>query len=444
MRFPTTVCVLSCVTLTVIQIAAAAEITDVADAADILVWGDEAQDDAFDFYGGPELVFEWQQGRITREPLDRPGLQGNCTEQTPRRCSPVDELQFRRTQHQIKLNAQAGLYRDLALTLSLPFVIEQDIRFLYAQGVDTSNSTVDNGNPASADYLFPNNFQGFHSGLGALEVGLRWSPLNDERDKSVPAWLLAATWAMPWTAKVFNPAKDEATRDSNGGVNDGVHRLTLATAFSKRVGNFGLVGIDPRMNRRGYAEPYMGLSYTIPVATGDAPKPLRYSKDGNPFGRAPSGELQLDAGLELVPFEDVRNRTKVAIDLGFRGTLFTEGRNFSVLSDPLREFTFTEQHFRLLGRFGVIVQANRYVRLKAAVSAGYITDHFLTSEVVGTDGSGNGQVLAGDPGDQINPYFRCNRNECAPGELSYDQVGLRFRQEGTLHFQAQTSIEVNL
>lgn len=409
----------------------AAEITQVADALDRVEIGTIERENAFDFNFGVGFHNVLESGKITREPFDRPGISSNCTEQNPYGCVPVDELTYDRNTSFLKLDAEFGLFRDLSLTVGWTYVLSQSLSFGYADGVDASNSSVDPQTNDPNDILFANDFEAEQRGSGPLELTLEWSPLNDFRDVTRPTWLLFFSWSSPWTMATFDPS-ERATPANPGPVGDGVHRLTVGTAFSKRMGNFGRdIEIDPTANRRGYFDPYFSLSYTIPLPEqGLALDDLVETRD-NPFGRRPSSEVTAKIGIEIVPLEDLRAQRKLAIDLGFDTSYFTDGRNYSLLTNPLQELTFEEQHARFMGRLGIYVQAADFVKVQGTFNIGYVTEHFLTFEDVGEDRTGDGQVLPSTD-DAVNPYFCgftpgdiCDRK----GQPSVDQVGFRFKDE---------------
>lgn len=432
--------------------AAAAEITDVADAADVLVVGGMERADPFDLYITSDIEMLFANGKITREPIDRAGLvSNNCTATNPRDCLPVDELRWSRETYLAHLGLELGLFHDVALTLGWHYVLADSLQFRYAAGVDQTNSTVDpqgaadlngDGVANADDTLFPHNFASKHKGWGNMDLGLRVAPLSDERDESKPAWVLFFKWGAPWMSTTYDP-QDRASTDSPGVVGDGMHRLTFGTALSKRLGNFGLIGIDPHLGRRGYLDPYMEFSYTLPVANRSGKSKARkdnVESESNSFGRLPSHQFHMKAGVEIVPYEDLRQNRKVALDVGLRSTFYSEGRNYSELTDPLRELTYTEQFVNVSGIFGLYLQVAEFLRVKAAFTVGYNTEHFLTNEEAGKDGNGDGQVILGQAGDSANPYF-CGQEGSSPGLgldasacaaqglPSYDQVGFRFKDE---------------
>lgn len=427
----------------------AAELTDIADAADIVNLGTHSKPDLFDLYMGVDFEMEMANGKITREPIDRLGLAGEgCSKTNVQDCLPVDELRWKGTVSKMKVKTQIGMYHDLAFTGGWTYIFSESRRFHFARGVDGTNSTVapttdfnGDGQVDADDVLFPADFSSRHKGSGALDLGLRWAPLSDERDESKPMWVLLFNWRTPWTAKTYNPEK----RTNPGPVGDGVHRLTFGTALSKRLANVGLIGIDPRANRRGFIDPYLELSYTLPIPQRSRARPDLLRSRENPFGHKPSHEGELKIGFEVVPLEDLKNSRKIAIDIGLLSRYHTEGRNYSVLTDPLGELNFTEQFIHVGGRLGLYAQAAEFIRLKVGVGFGYNSEHFLTNEEVGRDANQDGQVLRPDDDDrsvkdQLNQYFCGNvphdpenglqGDGCTSKRLPpYDQVGYRFKSE---------------
>jgi hypothetical protein len=321
-------------------------------------------------------------------------------------------------------------------------------KFHYPKGAGASNSTT--------DVLFPHNFKSKHRSSGPLDLGTEFGALSYERDSSKPAWVPLFNWEIPWTAETYKPTKAlRPTLNKPGPVGNGVHRLTFGMATSKRIADLGLTGIDPMANRRGYIDPYMRFAYPLPLPQqGRAPREL-VRTEAEPFGRIPSHEAAVDAGIEVVPIEDLVNSRKVALDFGLRSKFYSEGRNYTELTDPLDELTYTEQYLFVGGAFGVYAQAAEYIRIKAGFTAGYNTEHFLTNEDIGGDKNNSGDLLdpAEDPHprkdvpEPLLPRQHRRRQMLAGvrrggGQLPYDQVGFRFKSEG--HVDVNRHITVML
>jgi hypothetical protein len=442
--------------------ALAALRTDVADAADTIVIGDNEVSDAFDLYLGADFDSAWQWGKVTREPINLPRRSiPACNDPTIARgnsnrlCVPVYEMAYNRNIQRLNARLEIGIFHDLSLVGNLPIVIGDSLQYSYVQGIDQYSSSIDRPGTGPTNYtIFPNNFSSKHMGLGALDLGMRWAPLSDERDDSKPMWLLYVTWGIPYTATTHDPAHPKAPSvvgnpcptDRPCPVGDGVHRLTFGTAFSRRIGSFGLIGISSKEDRRGYIDPYFDLSYTAPFPTAShSPEPLVYNNVdpiprgyGSMFGTQPSHIAKIASGFEVVAFESLKNGHKIAFDLGFRGEFHTNGRDYSEVSDALGELTYVEQYFLMGGEIAVNAAIAGWVRLNIGWGIGYTSEHLLTSENAGMDNDGKNGIVSNDQDptstDYLNPYYcRYDPNHadtCSRlGIPSYDQVGQRFRAE---------------
>jgi hypothetical protein len=411
----------------------AAEITDVADAADEVVVGTTTRAKAWDMYLTVSSEIYSTNGKITREPLSRPGVSFpvGCSAAAYRDCAPLDELRYSRTTTVTRFDAEFGLYQDFSLTLGWGTVMADNLRFRYASGVSAATSSIDpqgaqdlnsDGVADSRDTLVSNDFHTWHGGIFTqagslpLDIGMRFAPLNDERDNSKPNWVLFAKMAVPWTTKTNNPVTP-TTSSHPGSVGDGMYWLTFGTALSKRLGEFGLIGIDPNINRRGYVDPYMEFSFATPLAAGGSPKfaALRANDPNKSGGRLPSRIGRLKAGVELVPYEDLQAGRKVSFNLGLNTAYFSSGRNYSEVTDALQTLTFTDAYLSVTGIVGLYLQLSHYFKIKAAFLAGYNTDHWLTDE---SPGDGNN-----------NPYFCPANGLCGLNGLQYNQVGHRLRDQ---------------
>lgn len=407
----------------------AATITDIPDAADTIVLGDKEHFDPFDIWVGADFEFAWYQGRITREPVNHPGVVvPGCDPANFRLCLPVQEMAFSRSWQMMNVRAEIGIFHDWAITLNLPIYFNMEDTIGYAPGVSGTNSTLD---PSSGNTLIADGSTAKRSGLGALELGMRVAPLSDIRDDSKPTWVLYFSWGIPFTAEVWDPSTMPATATAPAPMGDGVHRLTFGTALSRRIGNFGLIGISHAEDRRGYTDPYIDISYTLPVPTGShSPTPLVYNSQNNPFGMSPSHVGRVRAGMEVVPYEKLSAGHRVAFDFAFRGQFFSEGRNYSIITAPLGELTFTEQYFDVGGEVGLVVEIASYIRFQVAFGLSYLSEYFLTHENAGEDRTGDGQVTG--PPDLLNPYY----------DATLDQVGFRLKSEEQILMRLTTGLLV--
>ena len=91
-------------------------------------------------------------------------------------------------------------------------------------------------------------------------------------------------------------------------VGDGIHRVRFSTALSKRVVNLGLVGIDKRIMRRGYLEPYVFLAYTLPVTAPEVAVEALQEKAGKPFRGVSITQRRIFRGFRSCPCGKSNNR----------------------------------------------------------------------------------------------------------------------------------------
>ena len=418
----------------------AAEITDIADAVDTIKIGDHTKGDLFDAYVSTSFTLRFESGFIAREAM---GQSSDCNQNNPTNCEPVEELAWNKSTATLNIDGEIGLFKDLSFTLRLPIIVNQSLSFDYADGITAAQSTIDPNTNQASDTLFdvPAEYQ--HAGVGNLELGLRYGPLNDERDHTKPNWIMFFSWAMPWTADVYRPGED--TTKSKRPVGTGVHYLTFGTALSKRVANLGLIGIDPKIYRRGYLDPYFSIAYILPIPDRGMAEEELLEKPGNPFGMRPSHRAQLTAGLEIVPYEELKEGQRFAMDIGMRATFHSEGRNYSLLTDPLEELTYTDQFLDLGGNISFIGQPIEYIKLVASFEMGGRSKHFLTNENIGNDANGDNQVNEDDGEGNLNPYWCGNTagDKCST-QSSYDQIGFRFRDQGHTYWSLNFKIQIML
>jgi hypothetical protein len=407
--------------------AAAADYTFVLSSAD--------KGDPFD--GVLTLRYDWaqRQSRISREFVCSPGLPGcPATPATVRRA----ELQSSRVQHTMTFDARIGLYHDLELFVSLPYVASDRTGLDHAPGVDGSNSTV---NPASGPSIFQAHQGGrSRSGLGDLTVGLRWAPACQWRVPSQPTVLLGLSYTAP-TGSV--------RRATNSAVGMGLHTLKFDVAASRRI---------------RFAEPYLGLSGAFRMGN-TAGTTLFRNYDSATQGHAnPGPVLGLTAGTEFYPWLKTRADGKpdrfVSLDVGLSATYTFAGREqtdlFEALGasacagDPLcvgargnknllaydrsldglpQGITHTDgltdvSAYGTVGTWlGVTVQPVRWVSLSLRFTYTRETSHFLTNANTGVNSDSNNSTIelknsAGK--NEYNPVY----------DSDIDDPGNRFRSDG--------------
>lgn len=383
--------------------ARAAQITEVADAAD--------GDDPFDV--NIELKFDVVRhtGLITRENYQPPATDPAGAP----RVTDVRELAFERLRYRARPRIEVGIFHDLALFMEWPVVLWDEQRFSFAEGTTDANSTfardaatapgVDawpetegSGNAApqilDGKYGFPGKaynawrldgagqFVGHRQGLDNPTLGLRFSPLNNARDETKPTVTVQADYTAPFMA-FMDPTNDVlGDAAAPGSVADGAHRFHFSLAMSKR---FLLL------------DPYFLVDYSLPLPA---------SEPGSVLGFFPRQQGGFVAGMEIVPFEDVKRSQRFAIDVSTSVTYFAEGRDYSVVSDILREQTYTDQWVRIGANGGIFFRPFEHFFLNISGSVAVDTEHLLTIEDFGKDSDAdeNFEVNVENPKER-NPFF---------------------------------------
>lgn len=387
--------------------------------------------------------------------------------------------------HTLLLQAELGLYHDLALTFGLPFVLSntREIRALASPGPMEGNNALADGwtQDGRATSLFSVPFRApERSGIDQLRLGLSWSILNQQRDRSKPTWTLRFEWRppvgdvlracnaspAPGTAECPAPnsvpnvppgtvaATGPATRPVSGGppgFSRGLHGVYFQTAIARRF---------------GFVEPYAALDILAEFPLRDTS--FRYFD--TPYGQLasfPPITSALVAGVELIPWENRETWQRLTVDLRFRGTYRSQGRDYSPLYDALgsstsralavpgcpsnvrnadgtcqpgREVFFdglttTGSHVMLNGQFVLAVQPVKFFRIDLGLGITWRSPHMLTV----TDACNPGETVPAE-----HPEWRGGCvNDSAPDpthRVVIDQPGGRFRSNGDTQFDLFASL----
>jgi len=426
--------------------ARAAEITEVADAAD--------GDDPFDF----ELEAGWwrelKQSKIIRENMQTNPSTGLIE------TVDVTELRYEQVHSELQLMARAGLYKDLELHLQLPVVLAhtQSWRSASLAGLP-ENSTIHNkdGLCSNGDVsatcvgdLFDfngdtGNNKSYRAGFGDGTLGIAWGILNNERDPADATWVLGIDWTFPSATKrnLLTVPSDSA---NPGSLGDKTNYFNFRTALSKN-----LEYLDPFVEfHYRYASPQKphawhnceraadlaDMDRSVAGVQNTCTAGKEWIRDGNNRGGfQPPHVGGVSFGAELLPYVDLERFVRVAFQLSFTADYVSEGRYFNELSDALQKTLYTQEFLRMTGTFGVRVQASRYAKFHLLGSFGTETAHLLTGESIGKDLDGTGLVeLTTD---------RVNEEQNPNYDFRYDQPGRRFRVEETTLFSIYLTGEVN-
>jgi hypothetical protein len=417
--------------------ARAAGLTEVADAAE--------PTNPIDVVGSVSFDMMRHTALITRENTQPPPDDPNGTPRT----ANVKELAYERMRYRLKPRLEIGVFRDLALFTEWPIVIWEAQTTRFVDGTTADNSTIARDRapapvPLIADwpqvegagnnrpeiqegvapdsaYGFPKNgynnwrvgadgtWAGFRRGFDNPSFGLRWSPTSNHRDETKPTITLQADYTAPFF-DFMDPTKDELEDPSTPGpVANGVHRFHFSVGMSKRVQVF---------------DPYFLVEYSIPFTGG---------KDQHLLGMFPRQNGAFIAGLEIIPYEDNEKAQKLAIEVQGMARYYSEGRDYSEVSDLFREQTYTDQFLRTGGEVGVVYTGFGIVSFDVRGILNYDTEHFLTIEDFGKDlGDENDKVDLLNPAER-NPYFN----------PSLDTVGRRLRIEQSVLMGFQTRLSLS-
>lgn len=331
----------------------AANFTDLVDAADDKDDLIDETYDGFDFNIEPTLVMEFGSGTITREAACVPSesdLVGDASqnfedsnprlEVNPERCAEPavvnnNEADYLNRTMTLEITAKAGLYKDLELHLTVPWVISEVHGMRYAGNVGPNNSSIDpsderiqqdaeaafDGGNAVDDLDFFSTYRFFdlddgyveheRSGFGDPKIGLHWAPFNDYRDDTKATLLVGMDYVMP-----ISPVRLADTSAVGGGV----HELSWLVASSKKF---------------DFVEPYFGLQYFLPIPAPRSPiRRIDVNNDGQVFVAPPQrGEITI--GTEFIPYEKPEEGQRYAFDLQFKFGYTSEGRDYTPIFDHM-------------------------------------------------------------------------------------------------------------
>ena len=151
-------------------------------------------------------------------------------------------------------------------------------------------------------------------------------------------------------------------------------------------------------------------------------------------------------GLEIIPWENREIDSKVAVNVHLRAHYFSKGRDYSEISDSLKELTYTDEYMRTSMNIGMFYRVFKFLNLSLTGSATYDTNHFLTSESIGCDGG------CADPQNPFNDPGGPKNNLVDLGEAAnernqffnpvYDTPGRRFIMEDSIQIRVLAHVAV--
>lgn len=406
--------------------ANAAELTRIASSFE--------EDHPFGLYLDLSFQRSSESGKIVREHHQNDNLED------------VSELDYSGSRSQLKIDAHVGIWKDLDFHFGLPLVFAQNESWRYAEGTDASNSTVTHnclrpngtltapGCPATGVGevpLFPVPGDTFRGGIGNLEFGLAYAFFDQKKDDTKPTWIVGLEYEAP-TAERLDPYQATAS-DNRGKVGDRVHKYTLYTSFSRKM---------------GVADPYFQAHTTIPVngpqwySNCDHPDANVLGTPGNcgngPWTRAETGMDEptttgMIFGTEFTPYNKPDLHQRVTVDVRALADYVSGGRYYNELSGLTQRLMKTGEYAQLGGQLGVVASATDYISFKANAGLVYRTEHGLSQETLGQDLNGDGAIDASPGSPELNPNF----------DFRTDLAGRRFRISENSVFSFDLTVSFN-
>ena len=441
------------------------EIVDVVDAFD------EKNKDPFDLHLSLGFVQSWESAKIKRES----NLGPDGKESDAGFGHNIENIaKYSHTWSTLNLRADIGIFHDLGFFIRLPLTLADD-RSL--DDLDGSAKGVNAGAPNGRAYDTANGKPFFNlpfksptrSGIDYLAVGLRYSIFNQMRDPTKPTWTveLEGRFGIGEPMHPCNANPDPVTAAANAAASTGTVKSTATTypqcptagssVFSETTQTWyrnpadggKTPGISRGTNaiklgtmvseRYRYVEPYGGFWFMA-----------EFQKRGTEMGdfsglqgvitNHPPVQGGLIGGVMIHPWENRENFQRFSIDLRFKGTYVSQGRDYTPLFDALgtsqapsliapnpgsyrgatdskgnpisvgdysKPIAFTgvtdvEAHGIFGGAVAFVVQAGQYIKFSGGVGMQYVQAYLASSS------------------DACNPDVRPGANDGTAGRCKTD------------------------
>lgn len=265
---------------------------------------------------------------------------------------------------QLTFGLDLGVYRDLMLTLGVPFVLSDTRTIEWRRDASASSDNFAQLLGGATSFASKARF-----GVPGLDLGIHWGVTNQYRLRGWPTWVLLGRTHIA-TGDVMRPCAK--VDDCEPGITAGASNIELGSRWSYR---------------RRYIEPYFGLAYIWPIVTSG--ETLHGKNAGRASSASPPQEGQLTVGMAIVPWEDRRRFQRFTIDLRSFVSHRTSGREASPMFDALGTSALLGERFtglsdveaRVRGGIdlGLVMRAARYVRFRASVALSQSTPYLITT-----------------------------------------------------------------
>ncbi|WP_437740737.1 hypothetical protein WMF39_34445 [Sorangium sp. So ce1504] len=309
------------------------EITSVVDAFD--------DGDTFDLNFSFGFEYATKSAKIRRETsIAGPGLSsGGYTSNL------LNVATYNEATSKLNLRLDVGLYRDLALYLRMPLILNHARELTDLNGSAGAEAQAVALAGAPGEQLFQMPFTSPNrSGIEYLAVGLDVNIMNQARDRTKPTWLFGVEGRFPVSepmhactespksgqVKCADPTDVNRNNSSDSelegqrvaqrdpGVSRGTIGLEVHTYLSKRI---------------KYVEPYGGFKALFEFQQESSDYGLTDLKTSLVNHPPLVGSVML--GVLIVPWENREKYTGLTLDLRFTGEYHSEGRDYSELFDAL-------------------------------------------------------------------------------------------------------------
>ncbi len=410
---------------------------DVIDAFD--------DEDLFDINITAGYLRTWELGRIERQGADPMGDGRNSQHWD-------GVANYERGINQLMLGLDVGIFRDLAVYARLPLILSDDRSLRAVSGFDPSTlDTPSDGALFSLDGGFNSPTR---SGVDYLAVGLAWSILNQNRDATLPTWMVMIEGR-------FNLGDPMRACSGGGGALNCNYRIAPSSPDvpdpappanqSAGVGRgMNALRIETRSSwRYEVIEPYAGLAFQIEWPGYSATNFIPQGDLQGYINELPPIVGRFTVGMAIIPFEDREHFQRFSIDLRLNGDYVSEGHDYSPLFDalgsspnphlstrsrscsgpgcppggtiPFYGLTDTQSHGRFGGQLTLEMVAARYIRFSVLAGFMYSPPYVITQadacnpnvSPTGGDDPRRGSCDSGI----INPHHR----------PAIDLPGVRFR-----------------
>jgi hypothetical protein len=408
------------------------EVTQVVDAFD--------GDDPFDLHITLGYQHSWKHANILRETsIDQGSLSsGGYT------ADSMNVAKYTGSTSRLNTRIDAGLYKDLALYLRMPIILNDSSKLEGLDGSDKVQNVVLAGAPGEQLFRLP--FESpDRSGIEYLAVGVDVNIMNQARDGTKPTWLFGLEGrfnisepmhACGSGASLNQPngqvkCADPSDVNRNGTAGDYAYtdqygqtfQLEGSNAGERKAGvSHGTTGLEIHtlVSRRiKYIEPYGGFKalFEFPVGKSDYGQT---DLEGSLVNHPPL-EGTMIMGLMVIPWENREQFQRLTFDLRVEGAYRSEGRDYSELFDALGSsdalsmrrptyasyhrnpdpntaqtypsvvdeasqkvyftgLTDVQAHGKFKGSGSVTWQAGEYVKFQLGVGYTYVQPHFITMD----------------------------------------------------------------